>query len=150
MLNNNKYFNQVELSKEKVQKGLAHYFEGIDIDSIVELINKDIKEKHENDETFEGSITLPDCKIRYLYEFIPWNAAFVCDELAKMKYAKIVIYQDDIVLILVGTDHSIEAKRTTNNENMTFEHKFEPTKEPMDIKEPETNTKSLKMGKSNS
>ena len=41
MLNNDKYFNQSIITSENIQNRLSQFVEGLDINTIVELINKD-------------------------------------------------------------------------------------------------------------
>ena len=84
MLNNDKYFNQSIITSENIQNRLSQFVEGLDINTIVELINKDIEQNHPNDETFVGNIETQDYKIKYERDFIQWNALFVCDKWAKM------------------------------------------------------------------
>ena len=48
MLNNDKYFNQSIITSENIQNRLSQFVEGLDINTIVELINKDIHPKIEN------------------------------------------------------------------------------------------------------
>ncbi|MBR1748281.1 MAG: hypothetical protein IJ743_00630 [Bacilli bacterium] len=147
MLDNNKYFNQEVITSEDVQNKLAPYLEGIDIYSIVESINKDINENHETEETFFGSLTLDDYQINYIRDFIPWNAAFVCEKWAKMKYSKIIIRKGDTVVILVGTDNTIQALRKTENQKMTLEINFDLKSKTMDLQEKGNNTNRLTFGK---
>lgn len=121
MLNNDKYFNQSIITSENIQNRLSQFVEGLDINTIVELINKDIEQNHPNDETFVGNIETQDYKIKYERDFIQWNALFVCDKLAKMKYSKIIIAQGDLVLILAGDDtNRLQARRKTQNQEITL------------------------------
>lgn len=46
MLNNDKYFNQSIITSENIQNRLSQFVEGLDINTIVELINKDIEQNH--------------------------------------------------------------------------------------------------------
>ena len=48
MLNNDKYFNQSIITSENIQNRLSQFVEGLDINTIVELINKDIEQNHPN------------------------------------------------------------------------------------------------------
>lgn len=121
MLNNDKYFNQSIITSENIQNRLSQFVEGLDINTIVELINKDIEQNHPNDETFVGNIETQDYKIKYERDFIQWNALFVCDEWAKKKYSKIIIAQGDLVLILAGDDtNRLQARRKTQNQEITL------------------------------
>ena len=121
MLNNDKYFNQSIITSENIQNRLSQFVEGLDINTIVELINKDIEQNHPNDETFVGNIKTQDYKIKYERDFIQWNALFVCDEWAKRKYSKIIIAQGDLVLILAGDDtNRLQARRKTQNQEITL------------------------------
>lgn len=121
MLNNDKYFNQSIITSENIQNRLSQFVEGLDINTIVELINKDIEQNHPNDETFVGNIKTQDYKIKYERDFIQWNALFVYDEWAKMKYSKIIIAQGDLVLILAGDDtNRLQARRKTQNQEITL------------------------------
>jgi hypothetical protein len=121
MLNNDKYFNQSIITSENIQNRLSQFIEGLDIITIVELINKDIEQNHPNDETFVGNIETQDYKIKYERDFIQWNALFVCDKWAKMKYSKIIIAQGDLVLILAGDDtNRLQARRKTQNQEITL------------------------------
>lgn len=147
MLDNNKYFNQEVITSEDVQNRLMPYPEGIDIYSIVGSINKDIKENHETEETFFGSLTLDDYQINYIRDFIPWNAAFVCEKWAKMKYSKIIIRKGDMVVMIVGTDNTIQALRKTENQKMTLEINFDLKSKTMDLQEKGNNTNRLTFGK---
>lgn len=147
MLDNNKYFNQEVITSEDVQNRLMPYLEGIDIYSIVGSINKDIKENHETEETFFGSLTLDDYQINYIRDFIPWNAAFVCEKWAKMKYSKIIIRKGDMVVMIVGTDNTIQALRKTENQKMTLEINFDLKSKTMDLQEKGNNTNRLTFGK---
>ena len=121
MLNNDKYFNQSIITSENIQNRISQFVEGLDINTIVELINKDIEQNHPNYETFVGNIETQDYKIKYERDFIQWNALFVCDEWAKMKYSKIIIAQGDLVLILAGDDtNRLQARRKTQNQEITL------------------------------
>ena len=126
MLNNNKYFNQSIITSDIIQNKLSKFYEGLDIETIVELINKDIEQKHHNKETFVGKIKTKDYKIEYIHDNIEWNAVFVCEELEKMKYSKIIITQGDLVLILFGDDtNRVLARRITPDQDITIKVKLD-------------------------
>ena len=121
MLNNDKYFNQSIITSENIQNRLSQFVEGLDINTIVELINKDIEQNHPNDETFVGNIETQDYKIKYERDFIQQNELFVCDEQTKMKNSKIIIAQGDLVIILTGDDtNRLQARRKTQNQEITL------------------------------
>lgn len=135
MLNDNKYFNQDIIANDVVRNKLLQYIDGIDIKTIDELINQDIKEKHLNDETFYGTISMPDATIQYKYDFIQWNAFYVCEELAKKKFFGITINQGNTTVILAGTNTTLEARRKTPEQDNTLNVIFNAKEETMEIEE---------------
>ena len=64
-----------------------------------------------------------------------------------MKYSKIIICKGDNVVILAGTDNTIQALRKTENQNMTLEVKFDLKSKTMQLQEEGNNTKRLTFGK---
>ena len=62
MLYNDKYFNQSIITSENIQNRLSQFFEGLDIKTIVELINKDIEQNQPN------SLSGQDFRIPWLHQ----------------------------------------------------------------------------------
>ena len=144
MLNNSKYFNQSIITSSSVQNRLLQFFEGLDIQMIVELINKDIEQKHLNDETFVGNIKTQNCQIYYERDFKHWNAVYVCPEWAKMKNSVIVITKDDIILTLAGDNYRFQAKREMPNQELMLDVYLNKKTKIMDIKEERKVSEQLK------
>ena len=118
MLYNKEYFNQKIMKNKKIQELLAKYTKGVDLESIIKLVNDNINEKHSQEEVFADTINGPEMEIYYEHSPVQYNAAWVCDEWAKEKKSIIKINYGGLSLSIAGDRFRLQLRR--NDENGKF------------------------------
>ena len=120
MLDNNEFFNQLIMTSENIQERLSQFTRGLDMETIVELINTDIQENHLEEETFKGEIRIDSLVINYIRDFVQYNAIFVCDEWAKKKKSVIKIKHGNTTVVIAGDDYRLEVRKSDSKNDMTL------------------------------
>lgn len=135
MLHNNEYFNQLIVNSQNIQNKLSQFTIGLDIETIIKLIDDDIQSNHSEEEIFKGKICTPDMSIKYTRTFCQYNAVFICDEWANEKQSRIEISRGKTAVIIAGNKNSLAASRNDGKTKMTLEIILDTKTGMMDIKE---------------